>query len=212
MLAIEALVLNYLAENIGQDDTFRPACAYVNENAINAQIGRDINGDIYTVTAMRIDVIYTTKESFKMQLEAEYAQLRKSRQNLRRNGGGGGRDLQDDGGAFGRSCDTTNHHLCCSQKSINADVGGYCRALGCNIETCGARGLAAQRPPRPDRPGGTITGRPPRPAPITGRPPRPESQETPQVEEPEPQPEPDQGGNAGGDGVPDGTPNRPPNR
>ena len=162
LIAIEETTLEYLNANVGSSDTFRPACAYVDENAINTQVQRDANGRVRSVTAMRLEVIYTSTKSFQQQLDKAHNKIRKERIDERRRLSGRGlrhyseRDLQ----ATPR-CDSSNHHLCCSQTSINADVGAFCRNLGCDFSTCGGRGLAVSRPPgRPQRPGGGTPNRP----------------------------------------------------
>ncbi|KAL7536384.1 hypothetical protein ACHAXR_009333, partial [Thalassiosira sp. AJA248-18] len=161
LIDIEETTLNFLEANVGNTDTFRPACAYVNENAIDTQIQRDANGKIMSAMALRVEVIYTTNENFKGILNEKHDEIRNKRMKQQASSAGGGlRKLQ----AASARCDSANHHLCCSQTSINADVGSYCGNLGCDFSSCGGRGLANQRPPgRPPASGGGGSGQQQRP-------------------------------------------------
>ena len=144
LIAIEETTLQFLSENIGTESTFRPACAYVDEDAIDVQITRAADGRVAEATALRVAVTYTTTAAFEAELEAKRQEVRRSR--LR---GGDGRDLQVRGGL----CGTTNHHLCCAQQSINVDGGGaFCRSTGCDISDC--KKPTRPRPALPGRPGG----------------------------------------------------------
>lgn len=187
MIAIEQTALQYFHDNIGSADTFLAACAYIDENAIDMQINRDANGRIVQVTAFRVELTYITTETFKQELDEKQARILQEKQAKLMAAGvelGGGlrRKLL-------QTCDSANHHLCCSQTSINAGVGGYCQTLGCDFSNCGGRGLANVRPPGTGRPGGIVGGRPERPE---SRPTRPG----------------EEGGSAGVEGV-DGRPNKP---
>ncbi len=205
MIAVEEATLKFFRDNIGTDDTFRPSCAYVNENAIDSQIARDAKGKIIQATALRVELTYTTTAAFRSQLEERHGEiLRKRKERLRKGKhlrNRGLRELQ-----ASRSCDSSNHHLCCSQSSINARVGEFCENLGCDFASCGGRGLGLVRPPgRPE------SDRPP----TGGRPERPPLRPGVEVEEEGDEGEIPPSGvvppeSGSGNGVVDGRPNRPP--
>ena len=200
MIAIEEATLKFFRDNMGNDDTFRPSCAYVNENAIDSQIARDSRGSIVQATALRVELTYTTTTAFQAQLEERHGEiLRERKERLRQGKNLRNREMREL--QVSRSCDSSNHHLCCSQSSINAQVGEFCENLGCDFASCGGRGLGLVRPPgRPE------SGRPP-----GGRPERPPSRPGVVEEEEEESPSGDVPPESGsGNGVVDGRPNRPP--
>ena len=183
LIDIEEAILGFLNDNIGDDETFRPACAYVDANAISTSTGRDDEGRIISTTALRVEVVYTTTEEFRLEIEDRFAEIHTKQKGMNgRKGEGVLRNNQNHRNLQRRqTCDTSNHHLCCSQQSINADVGDFCRVLGCDFGNCGGRALGARppgggggsfsrpvRPPeRPDQPGvgggGPTNGTPTRP-------------------------------------------------
>ena len=167
LIDIEETTLEFLRDNIGDSTTFRPACAYVDEGAIDAQIARSANGAVAEATALRIEVTYTTTEAFEGRIKEKDEQRRQQLERAQRRRGGHGRDLQ----VRGALCGTANHHLCCTQQSINVDGGGaFCRSTGCDSSDCKKPGGARPPPPVSGRPGGP-PGRPGVTVPGGGRPP-----------------------------------------
>ncbi|EED90316.1 predicted protein [Thalassiosira pseudonana CCMP1335] len=97
VIRIEETVLRYLQNNVGDDDTFQPACAYVNEAATNEQIVRNADGRVATSTAMQVEVMYITKKKFADELEKQASVRRRELivQALTEEGKSGGlRNLQ----------------------------------------------------------------------------------------------------------------------
>ena len=146
---IEEATLKYFGSSIGDADTFLPACAYIDSNALNQRIARAADGRMITVTSLKIQMWYIANKAFGNQLQTQYSELQrqKMKELMKANKGGlRGRDLQIQRPDM---CDVGNHVLCCSQQSINADVGQFCRNLGCDFAKCGSRGMASRPPGRP---------------------------------------------------------------
>lgn len=62
LIDIEETVLKFLADNVGDDDTFHPACAFVNAGAVDQRIARGVDGRIVQTTALQVEVSYFTKK------------------------------------------------------------------------------------------------------------------------------------------------------
>ena len=179
LIDLEEATLKYLAEYTGDSETFMPACAYIDRSDFDEQITRNSDGEYVKVTALLVEVDYIMKKDFNAKITQQYsAELRKKQEALDaaqggRKGGKGGGGLRNRKLQFQSPdmCDSANQALCCGQKSINADVGVFCQALGCDFNNCGARGLGQRPPGRPDQPGGGSPERPPsRPGALPSRP------------------------------------------
>jgi len=146
---IEEATLQYIGASIGDSESFLPACAYIDANASNQRIARDADGRMITVTSLQIKMWYIANRDFGKQLQTQYSELQrqKMKELMKANKSGlRGRDLQMQPPDM---CDVGNHVLCCSQQSINADVGPFCRNLGCDFGKCGSRSMASRPPGRP---------------------------------------------------------------
>ena len=157
MIRIEETVLKFLQLNVGDDDTFRPACAYINENSVDEQIVRGSNGKVAMATALQVEVSYYTKKKFAAAINKQALQRRKELETKEEEKEGikNLRALQVRPPRVTTDvCDSSNHHLCCSQESINGDLGRFCSSLGCDRSTCGGvrSGVKPGRPGRPGRP------------------------------------------------------------
>ena len=58
MICIKKTVFTFLQQNVGGDDTFRPACAFVNGNAVAERIGQNSNGRVVMSIVVQIEVHY----------------------------------------------------------------------------------------------------------------------------------------------------------
>eukprot|EP00804_Cyclotella_cryptica_P000779 CCRYP_001041-RB/>CCRYP_001041-RB protein AED:0.02 eAED:0.02 QI:170/1/1/1/1/0.66/3/964/479 len=143
-IRVEETVLWYLQQNVGEDDTFYPMCVFLDEDAISEEIVRGADGRVAATTALKVEVVFRTKTKFNNKLEKE---ARVRRRMMEEKWGNATvprvRDLQ-----LLDTCNSANHHLCCSQDSINGDQGGFCNSIGCELSECGRRGLVnLPRPP-----------------------------------------------------------------
>ena len=156
---IEEATLQYIGASTGDSESFQPACAYIDANAFNQRIARDADGRMITVTSLQIQMWYIANRDFGKQLQTQYSELQRQKKkelmNAKNKGGLRGRGLQMKPPDMPDMCDVVNHHLCCSQQSINANVGLFCRNLGCDFGKCGSRSMASRPPggrPPPLRP------------------------------------------------------------
>jgi len=209
MIDIEEATLKYFAENTGNVNSFMPACAFIDENDIDAQITRDSDGEVVVAMAIKVQLMYTVKKAFSNELTTQYTQMRKEKLQAMKKGGMRNRNLQFGGNDGPDMCDVSNHALCCSQTSINASPGRFCKTLGCNFDRCGGRGLGGGRPP--NRPPGRPDALPSRPGALPSRPGDASTLDVTPIRPQRPQgggnrpPRPQRPGQGGG-----GRPNRPP--
>lgn len=144
-IRVEETVLWYLQQNVGEDDSFYPMCVFLDEDAISEEIVRGADGRIAATTALKVEVVFRTKKKFYNQLEKEAQARRRTAEEEFGNATSTRiRDLQ----ALD-TCNSANHHLCCSQDSINGDQGGFCKSIGCELSSCRRRGLGLGDIPRP---------------------------------------------------------------
>lgn len=127
MIRVEEAVLNYLQKTIGNEETFRPACAYVDGNALAERVTRSQSGRIVTSVAMKINVRYTTRRGFKSTVDDLAARrLLEDEETLSSIIKGGNEDvwaieqMKDLHLArkLSGGCASSNHHLCCSQVCV----------------------------------------------------------------------------------------------
>lgn len=124
---LENTVLTFLADNIGSQDTYHPACVSIVDHAYDRQVIPDSGGKTVESRAFEVDVIFIQQEFARRKLRTDngFNQLAPH-----------GRKL-----AF---CTSTERALCCSQNAINNNVGRYCSSLDCNMARCG-RGRRPRR-------------------------------------------------------------------
>jgi hypothetical protein len=127
-IRVEETILRYLQQNVGDDETFKPMCVFLEEYAVSEEIVRDSTGRIAATTALKVEITYRTKEVFSEKIEENRRRLMENSLSLKE------RDLAG-------LCSTANHHLCCSQDSINANQGAFCTSIGCEFSDCSKRGL-----------------------------------------------------------------------
>ena len=143
-IRVEETILRYLQQNVGGDDTFKPMCVFLEEDAVTEEIVRNADGRIAGTTALKVDITYRTKKTYAEQIDAERRKLIESSDSTNE------RHLLN-------LCSTANHHLCCSQDSINANQGAFCNSIGCNFSDCRKRNLdiinTGGRPGSGSRPG-----------------------------------------------------------
>lgn len=157
-IRVEETILTYLQQNVGDDDTFKPICVFLQEDAVTEEIVRDADGRIAATTALKVEIAYRTKKSYNDILEENRRRMIEVAPSTKE------RNLLNE-------CSTANHHLCCSQDSINADQGTFCQSIGCNFSDCRKRGTLEISPSRPGS-GGRPGMSPSRPG-SGGRPGRP---------------------------------------
>jgi hypothetical protein len=126
-IRVEETILTYLQHNVGDDDTFQPVCVFVAEDEVTEELVRDADGRIAATTAMKVEIAYRTKQRFNDKIQEDRRRMMEVSSTLKE------RNLL-------ALCDTAYHHLCCSQDSINADPGAFCRNIGCNYSDCRRRG------------------------------------------------------------------------
>lgn len=157
-IRVEETILTYLHQNVGDDNTFKPICVFLEEDAVTEEIVRDADGRIAATTALKVEVVYRTKKYYNDQLEESRRRMMEMAPSSKE------RNLL-------YQCSPANHHLCCSQDSINAEPGAFCKSINCNFSDCRKRGTLEMSPARPgtnSRPGMS----PSRPG-SSGRPGRP---------------------------------------
>jgi len=138
---IEKALLTFLADNIGSDDTFEPACVFTSGDAFASQVVPNSGGQFVESTTLEMEVMFIQKNEARRELaidvvEEEHVTL----------------DVIDPGSLFERrlqsnKCTPLGRAMCCSQTAINSNVGEYCSNLGCDFARCGS-GRRPRRSPR----------------------------------------------------------------
>ena len=120
MVAIEEVLLNYLADNIGSEDTFQPVCAYTLDSARSKQNVPDGNGKIAEATALAFELMFVLKRGAAQRQNRDFRVLESGHDRQLRN-----------------RCSPKNKATCCSQGAANGDIGAFCSSVGCSISRCG---------------------------------------------------------------------------
>ena len=126
-IEMEELLLNFLADNIGSDNTFRPVCVHAKDVAYDTQHISDDDTDIFVKsTSLEAELTFVGKIGARRIAEMDF-----------------------DGDSLGlelmpnqhyrhlKTCTVVELAMCCSQYTINNDVGKYCTTLGCDLRQCG---------------------------------------------------------------------------
>lgn len=114
LMELEEILLTYLADNIGSDDTYSPACIHIDEYAHAKQAVPGDSKKFVESTAFETELTFIQRQPWQ-----------KLRKNQRE------RKLS--------RCNLIERALCCSQNTINHDVGAYCINLGCTLSRCGGK-------------------------------------------------------------------------
>lgn len=57
MIRVEETVLTYLQQTVGNEETYKPMCVFIEEDAVTQEIVRDADGRIAAATAVKVDII-----------------------------------------------------------------------------------------------------------------------------------------------------------
>ena len=108
IVQMEKALMTFLADNIGSEDTYQPACVYT-VNGARDMIQSD--GQVIESTALEY------KLSFVQKNKSSHHIFQRSRELA--------------------GCTDEDRALCCSQRAINGYIGEYCTSLACDVARCG---------------------------------------------------------------------------
>ena len=119
IIQLEALTLDFLADNIGsEEDTFLPACVHIVEQVYDRQF---TSKGVSESTAFKVELTFIDT--------GDTQGLRKRRKLV---------SLQQDGRNLS-NCSLIDKALCCSQHAMsnNIGIGSFCEKVGCSQAFCG---------------------------------------------------------------------------
>ena len=126
MIQLEELTLNFLADNVGSEDTFLPACVHIVEHVYDRQVTSE---GVSESTAFKVELTFIdTGDTQGLRKRRELVSSQK------------GRNLSE--------CSLIDRALCCSQHAMNNDIigiGSFCDKLGCSQAFCGEGRHKVQR-------------------------------------------------------------------
>lgn len=139
LIQVEKALLTFLADNIGSDSTFEPACVFTVEKSHSKQTVPDSDGEFVDVTVLEMELSFIHKNGSRRGLQ---------RKELNRNETlPASFDSKNQSIRLLRTCTRTDKAMCCSQNAINNEVGKYCSNLACDLTRCGG-GRRPRRYPR----------------------------------------------------------------
>jgi hypothetical protein len=117
IIQMEKLLLTYLADNVGNDNSYQIACAYTTHNA---REGKELySGKSVESTALEYRLTFIQKNKDNNRL---FQRGRRTNKRIKRR-------LEE--------CTDIDEAMCCSQYAINGEFGEYCTNKGCTPTICG---------------------------------------------------------------------------
>ena len=134
MIQIEELTLNFLADNIGSEQTFQPVCVFTKNDAHDKQEVPDSNGKQSESNTLELEITYIQKSGAGRNYRALDSEENSEMETDIESSVQDERDLRKKNR---NRCTAEEKALCCSQNAINDDTGAYCENAGCSTRGCG---------------------------------------------------------------------------
>ena len=117
IIQMEKLLLTYLADNVGNDNSYQIACVYTTHNA---REGKELySGKSVESTALEYRLTFIQRDKDNNRL---FQRGRRTNKRFKRR-------LEE--------CTDIDEAMCCSQYAINGEFGEYCTSKGCTPSICG---------------------------------------------------------------------------
>ncbi|KAL7468732.1 hypothetical protein ACHAXS_008960 [Conticribra weissflogii] len=138
-VVMEEVVLEYLRANVGNEDTFLPICAVVEEWKGYDEIVPDGSGDTAVTTACQMDVTYVIKKEYKDEIDGPSHRRLEAEEDLPGFDGISGNIIKYNSQTrqLQKRCSILWRPLCCSGHAINGQSNSKtCLENGCSRRKC----------------------------------------------------------------------------
>ena len=128
IISMEEITLEFLKDNVGNDETFSPVCVFIAESASDSQTVPDLTGEVVETTVFQMDITYVIKKKYKDKID-DIAD--------RRTAAGEDSDYisklrSDHNRELKTKCSNPKKLNCCSGKAINGKCSSkYCLSCPC---------------------------------------------------------------------------------